>query len=563
MSYNRLVQPSCGAPNPLVAAAQQIATRPSTSGVIPVIRPPAIDFAKEFIQQQRQQQQSQHSQSLISKSLYPQQYQQVQSLQPQLDLHQHRQQRLPQSQEQSQTAVQPIQSFNASTQALHLHRQLNGNLSGGKLATEFLAEHEKPNLEQETLLNPPAQPELAHNENEVESLDQLNLNDTDKVDDVEFWQALSQAYIGPNVGTSERSDYTFDERNSLVDQYEDPFAEGVKRLEMGDIPSAALLFEAAVQKEPENVLAWQYLGTTQAQNEKDSAAIQALEKCLRLNPDDQHARLSIAVSLANQMMHNKACEHLLEWLIRHEKYASLVRASMDEFRALDNELAEDPFNMNRVDEKHYKYVRDKFVECARLAPTEPDPGVQSALGVLFNMRGDYDKAADCFKAALSVRSDDALLWNRLGATLANGNNSEQAVGAYRRALELAPGFLRSRYNLAISLIHLHTYEEAAKQLVQILNMQAAGKGSRSGSGTRAMRARSITSTSIWNTLRTVATLLNKPDYYAMIDSRDLAQCNRVILTSSVDSSSASSSNPTTTSSSSTATSTSTSSVLNQ
>lgn len=72
-----------------------------------------------------------------------------------------------------------------------------------------------------------------------------------------------------------------------------------------------------------------------------------------------------------------------------------------------------------------------------------------------------------------------MLWNRLGATLANGGLPEEAIDAYRKALDLRPTFTRATYNLGVSCLNIGCYKEAAEHLLAAIEgqkMREDGKG---------------------------------------------------------------------------------------
>ncbi|XP_064642252.1 peroxisomal targeting signal 1 receptor-like isoform X2 [Lineus longissimus] len=301
-------------------------------------------------------------------------------------------------------------------------------------------------------------------------------------------------------------DYRFESDNPLKD-HQNPFTEGVKRLKKGDIPNAVLLFEAAVQQNPEHMEAWQYLGTTQAENEQEPAAIAALKRCLELSPSNLTALMALAVSYTNESLQTQACETLRSWLSVNPKYSSLV---------LKDAKKSKPTSFMST-EQHGE-VRDLFIAAARLYSADLDADVQCGLGVLFNLSGEYDKAVDCFQAAVGKRPQDALLWNKLGATLANGNRSEEAISAYDTALQLSPGFIRSRYNLGIACINLGVHREAVEHFLTALNLQREGKGPKD--------EHQVMSDNIWSTMRMAISMLGRPDLYKACDNKDLDKLKR-------------------------------------
>ncbi|KAJ3595787.1 hypothetical protein NHX12_005090, partial [Muraenolepis orangiensis] len=278
-------------------------------------------------------------------------------------------------------------------------------------------------------------------------------------------------------------------------EWPNAFTEGQERAREGDLSTAVLLLEAAILQDPQDAEAWQVLGLTQAENENEAAAMASLQRCLDLHPNNLCALMGLAVGFTNTGLPRDACHALLSWLCHNPRYKHLLLDSPPPGPAPTPSHA--PTAPGAASQQLVE-VKALFEEAVHLNQETVDPDLQTGLGVLFNLSSEFHKAVEAFTAALSVRPQDYLLWNRLGATLANGERSEEAVEAYSRALEIQPGFIRSRYNLGISCINLGFHREAAGHFLTALKQQRQ----------RQRPSQPVMSANIWAALRVALSVMD-------------------------------------------------------
>jgi len=276
-------------------------------------------------------------------------------------------------------------------------------------------------------------------------------------DEQEWIRQFNNFYVPQN-------EYQFvDPAENPYMEHPNPFQKGIKLFSEGKIGDSVLAFEAEVQRNPDNAECWKYLGIAHAENDKDGKAISALARSTSLEPTNTSALLSLAVSYTNEMFRDEALDTLKLWLENSPEY-SHIRSKIPDFS-----------NSGYNFKQYHESIADSFIEAAQMRGDRIDPDVQTALGLIFNLSMDYDKAIDCFKAALSARPEDYQLWNKLGATLANSNHSDEALGCYYEALRIKPSYVRARANLGISYMALKDYPKAAQYFLGAIEMHPEAK----------------------------------------------------------------------------------------
>ena len=246
------------------------------------------------------------------------------------------------------------------------------------------------------------------------------------------------------------------------------------------------------------------LGSSHAENEQDELSICALKRCISLDPGNLDAQLLLAVGYTNESKNMLACRTLRQWLLNHPTFSSL-------FVSNNIELDDPPFLPSFLDPIFHQEVLSQFdtAVSSSIGNTHERGDLHVANGILYHLAEQYDVSVGHFKQALELQPDNPMLWNKLGATLANGDRSEDAFQAYKEALRLYPNYVRCRYNLGIACMNMKFFPEACGHFLTALKLQNSGKGPTS------------TAWNLWSTLRLAVMLGDMPKLFCMVDNRDL------------------------------------------
>ena len=240
--------------------------------------------------------------------------------------------------------------------------------------------------------------------------------------------------------------------------------EGMSQFRSGNMKEAIRCFEIELQHHDlNNATAWKMLGKCHAENDMDPEAIRCLEAAVDRDPYSPETLLALGSSYVNELDHERALENMKAWFTHNPKYAGL-------------DLPTDIYGDGETVEKTSAFEEVKQLLLSALAFDASDAGdVHEALGVVYNVIKDYDAAAASLRKALEMRPEDYQLWNKLGATLANGSHSDQALPAYHRALKIKPKYARAWLNMAISHSNLDDHAEAARCYLQTLSLNPGAK----------------------------------------------------------------------------------------
>lgn len=205
---------------------------------------------------------------------------------------------------------------------------------------------------------------------------------------------------------------------------------GILKNAMRKKVEAEEFFKKSISLPTSNQVSYYYYASFLSNNNRDTEAIELLEKALNLYSGHLDSQLLLFNILHKQQ----------NW----EQLASVTK----------NILETDPTNTNA---KKYLEITQSRKSVLELTEEEtlrnPTPEKLLNLSLLFFQAQDYNKCIEAARKAIELKNDYPEAYNNIGIAYVNLNEIDKGIEAYQKALELKPDYELSKNNLnhALSL----------------------------------------------------------------------------------------------------------------
>lgn len=236
----------------------------------------------------------------------------------------------------------------------------------------------------------------------------------------------------------------------------DKIERGLDYFAEGELDQAAVMFQQAAQKEPENAEAHTGLGKVLVRQENFNAGIEELHKAIQCDPNDPAAYYVLGFALRAiernveaseayetflQLMPEAVdTEKMRQW-IRHVKGAASVGI------VEDNSVVEDEELVTETDQK-YKAALQRFKDgdvdnslrdCVRILNEDAAHyRTRVLLGRIFLRQKQYDNAVEQLEGALVTRPDFPEALYFLGQAAEKRGSTDLVTQSYKRYIDISP-----------------------------------------------------------------------------------------------------------------------------
>ncbi len=240
---------------------------------------------------------------------------------------------------------------------------------------------------------------------------------------------------------------------SATQAFDTRMQRGLQLLESGQAQRAVVELEAAVAERPESVEARYHLGRALLTGGRPREAVPHLQIALESATEPGPVQFLLAQVFLQ-----------LDDLEAAGSALSAAAATRPGYAPIDYYRAELCYRLGRLDA-----ARTGFAQVADLTPGWEMPRVRS--GMIALQQDEPTAAIEWFRAALALNERNPALWMRLASALVADGQAEEALAAYRKAVEVGPRFMPAHVALVGQLNGQRDHEGMKEALDGVFALQ--------------------------------------------------------------------------------------------